>query len=174
MRFILPDDHFFDNAGSNADGDTLAVYDVGTTTDKSAYHENALTHQTPNPLVLDGNGRLGNAFISELFKVSSSQGWTKDNCGFPTQPEGAVVSYFAGSPESFVSVGIKRYYKSATGIYQVDFFGASPANSIVFISLQDSAPGATQARWTGSTVNTFDNIGDVDVDGLNFVRIGWD
>ena len=69
-RFVNPVPQFFDAAGNPLSVGALYFYDsVNTTTEKDTYSDSDNSTPNTNPVILDGEGRLNNCFLSGVYNV---------------------------------------------------------------------------------------------------------
>lgn len=69
-RFILPIQSAYDSNGKPLNGAKLYFYEVGTSTPKDTYSDEALTTVNTNPVVADASGRFGDIYLSGQYDAT--------------------------------------------------------------------------------------------------------
>jgi len=85
-RFVNPTTQYFDNSGNVLAGGKLYFFESNTTTPLDTFSDAALTVPNPNPVILDGGGRVGNVFLGGEYNVvltdaNDRQIWERDPVG---------------------------------------------------------------------------------------------
>lgn len=69
-RFILPIQSAYDSNGKPLNGAKLYFYEVGTSTPKDTYSDEALTTANTNPVIADASGGFGDIYLSGKYDVT--------------------------------------------------------------------------------------------------------